>query len=69
MGCVLALGGNGVVRVRRQIVPQRLPSTVDAAAHGPELDAERGADLLVGQSLDVTQDDCGAELLTRRAAW
>src|SRR6202034_3785039 len=46
VGRVLALSGNGVVRVRRQIVTQRLPSTVDAAAHGAELDVERGADLL-----------------------
>src|SRR6201999_347255 len=66
VGCVSALSGDGAVRVRRQIVPQRLASTVDPAADGPELHAERGAHLLVGQSLDVTQDHCRAELRRQR---
>ena len=35
---------------------------MDAAADRAELDPERGRDLLVGQSLDVTQNDGGAEL-------
>ena len=48
--------------VRRRIVTQRLPATVDAAAHGTELDAQRCADLLVGQTFDVTQHHSRTEL-------
>jgi hypothetical protein len=39
---------------------------VDPAADGAELDAQRGADLLVAQALDVTQDDGGTELRWQR---
>ena len=41
---------------------QGLPAAVDTAADGAELHAEGGADLLVGQTLDIAQDDGGAEL-------
>jgi hypothetical protein len=39
---------------------------VDPRAHGPELDAQRGRDLLVAEALDVTQDDGGPELRRER---
>ncbi len=35
---------------------------MDPRTHRAELDAERRADLFVGQSLDVAQHDCGPEL-------
>jgi hypothetical protein len=35
---------------------------VDTAADRTELDAQGGGDLLVGQALDVAQDDGGAEV-------
>jgi hypothetical protein len=45
-----------------QCLAQLHPAAVDAAADGAELDAEGRGDLLVGQPLDVAQDDGDAEL-------
>src|SRR5688500_2448175 len=53
-------------RVSGEVVAQRLATAVDAAPDGAELDAERGADLLVAQTLDVAQHDRGAELRRQR---
>ena len=67
----VALGdAHGATAAARGEVGQGLaqlhPAAVDAAAHRAELDAEGRRDLLVGQALDVAEDDGDAEL--RRAA-
>ena len=49
-----------------QGLPQLHAAAVDAAAHGTELDAEGRRDLLVGQTLDVAEDDGDAELRGER---
>src|SRR5258707_5814177 len=41
---------------------QLRPAAVDSAADGAQLDPERGGDLLVGQALDVTEDNRGPVL-------
>src|SRR5260370_14935974 len=41
---------------------QLRPAAVDSAADGAKLDPERGGDLLVGQALDVTEDNRGPVL-------
>ena len=45
-----------------KVLAKRLSAAVDAASDGAQLDAQRGADLLVGQTLDVAQHDGGTEL-------
>ena len=47
-------------------LPELRPAPVDPAAHGAELDAERVGDLLVGQALDVAQNDRGPVLGRQR---
>src|SRR5258708_18441287 len=41
---------------------QLRPAAVDSAADGAKLEPERGGDLLVGQALDVTEDNRGPVL-------
>src|SRR6185295_3347536 len=65
LGRVL-VSGRFTGAVARQVVAQRLPTAVDTAADGAQLDAQRGADLLVGQPLDVAQHDRRAELRRQR---
>ena len=50
----------------RQRLAQGGAAAVDAGADGAELDVEGGRDLLVGEALDVAEDDGGAELRWER---
>src|SRR6202008_652577 len=60
-------GGAGpTFGVRGRVVAQRLPAAVNAAAHGAQLHAQGGTDLLVGQTFDVTQHDRGTKLRRQR---
>src|SRR5690606_9688259 len=52
--------------IMRKVLTQCRTAAMDAAAHGGELDAEGGADLVVGQGLDVAEHDGGAELRGQR---
>jgi hypothetical protein len=54
--------GGAVLEGRAQLCA----AAVDAAAHGAQLDAERGRDLLVGQALDVAQHHSGPEVRSER---
>ena len=45
-----------------EVIADGLPTAMDTAADGSEFHVEGRGDLLVGQSLDVAEDDCGAEI-------